>query len=105
MHDVTQSINTLPPNTTSILQPLELGIIKKFKLWYRKFLFRFILARIDDCTTASEVTKTLTLLHAIRWVAEAWKQVSSDMIKKCFRKSGILTQSFQVVQVTTFKYI
>ncbi len=39
-----------------------------------------------------------TILHATRWVAEAWKQVSSDTIKKCFRNAGILTESFQVVQ-------
>ena len=41
-------------------------------------------------TTASEVTKSLTILHTVRWVAEAWKQVTS--IQKCFRKVGILTE-------------
>ena len=61
-------------------------------------LFRYVLARIEGCTTASEVAKSLTILHAIRWVAEAWKQVPSDTIKKCFRKAGILNESFEVVQ-------
>ena len=45
----------LPPNATSILQPLNLGIIINFKLHYRKMLFRYVLARIEGCTTASEV--------------------------------------------------
>ena len=88
----------LPANTTLVLQPLDLGIIKNFKLWYRTLLFRQVLAKIEDCTAASEVTKSLTILHAVRWVAEAWKQVPSDTIKKCFRRAGILNESFQVVQ-------
>lgn len=92
----------LPPNTTSKLQPLDLGIIQNFKLYYRKLLMRFILAKIEECTTASDVVKSLTVLHAIRWIAQAWSQVSSHTIKKCFRKAGILNHSFQVV-TSTFK--
>ena len=58
---------------------------------------RFVLARIEECTSASDVVKSLTILHAIRWTAQAWSQVSSEIMKKCFRKAGILNQSFQVV--------
>ena len=88
----------VPANTTSVLQPLDLGIIKNFKEWYRKPLFQYILAKIEECSSTSEVTKSLTILHAIRWVAKGWKQVGSDTIKKCFRKAGILTENFEVVQ-------
>jgi hypothetical protein len=87
----------LPPNTTSKLQPLDLGIIQNFKLYYRKMLMRFILAKIEECTSASDVVKSLTVLHAIRWIAQAWSQVSPEVIKKCFRKAGILNQSLDVV--------
>ena len=87
----------LPPNTTSQLQPLDLGIIQNFKLHYRKLLMRFVLAKVEECTSASDVTKSLTVLHAIRWIAQAWSQVGSEVIKKCFRKAGMLTSSFEVV--------
>ena len=43
----------LPPNTTSKLQPLDLGIIQNFKLHYRKLLMRFVLTKIEECATAS----------------------------------------------------
>jgi len=77
----------LPLNTTSKLQPLDLRIIQNFlqKLYYRKLLMRFIVAKIEESTTASEVVKSLTVLHAIRWLGQAWSKVSSDVIKNCFR--------------------
>ena len=46
----------LPPNTTSKLQPLDLGIIQNFKMHYRKLFLRFVISKIDECDTASEVT-------------------------------------------------
>ena len=45
-------VKSLPPNTTSKLQPLDLGIIQNFKLHYRKLLMRFIVAKIEESTTA-----------------------------------------------------
>jgi len=40
----------LPVNTTSKLQPLDLGVIKNFKVHYKK---------IDECSKATEVTRKL----------------------------------------------
>ena len=86
----------LPANTTSRLQPLDLGIIKNFKVHYRKLLLRYVVAKIDECTVASEVTKKINILQAIRWIAEAWEKVTVDTIKKCFRSSGILDSKFEL---------
>ena len=86
----------LPPNTTSMLQPLDLGIIKNFKVHYRTRLLRFVISKIETCATASEVTKSINILHAIRWVAQAWETVKPETIKKCFRKGGVLDNSFAV---------
>ena len=69
-----------------VLHPLDLGIIKNLKVWYRKLLFRHVLAKMKDCMTASEVTKSHTIIHAIRSVAEAWKQVSSDTSRNAFER-------------------
>ena len=86
----------LPANTTSMLQPLDLGIIKKFKIHYRKLLLTFVLAKIEECTNPTEIVKSVTVLHALRWVAEGWKHVKSDTIQKCFIKAGIF-RSAEVV--------
>ena len=41
--------------------------------------------------------KSVTVPHAVRWVAEGWKRVKSDTIQKCFVKAGILDRSGEVV--------
>ena len=87
----------LPPNTTSKLQPLDLGIIQNFKTHYRKLLLRYVLSKIDDCETASEVAKSVNVLKAIRWVASAWSCVREETISKCFRKCGIVSEDGCVV--------
>ena len=88
----------IPPNTTSQIQPLDLGIIQNFKIHYRKLLLRFVLSKIDDTNvTASQIVKSLSVLMAIRWVAEAWDSVQEETIRKCFTKSGITGSGFSVV--------
>lgn len=61
----------LPANTASVFQPLALGIIKNFKVHYHKLLESYIVTRIDTCTSASELLKSINIFKAISWVAEA----------------------------------
>ena len=80
----------LPPNTTSKVQPLDLGIIQNFKVYYRQLLLCYVLAKIDSCTSASDVIKSdVNILTAIRWIACAWDKLKPETISKCFRKAGL----------------
>ena len=88
----------LPPNTTSKLQPLDLGIIANFKTHYRRLLLRFVLASIDTCNSAS-VVRSVTSLTAIRWISKAWMEVKPETVSRCFRRAGILTEQLQVTSV------
>ena len=56
----------LPPNTTSKLQPLDLGIIQAFKMHYRKQVLSHLIAKAESVTTAREFTESVTILDAIR---------------------------------------
>ena len=76
----------LPPNTTSHLQPLDLGIIQNFKVFYRKLFLRFVVSKIYQTTgTATQHVQSVDVLKAIRWVAEAWDSVKKEIVMKCFR--------------------
>ena len=87
----------LPANTISMLQPLDLGIIQNFKVYKESYFLTFVLAKIEECANATEIVKSVTVLHALRWVAKGWERVKSDTIQKCFIKAGILDRSGEVV--------
>ena len=48
----------LPPNTMSVLQPLDLGIINTFKIHYRRYFLKYVTSKIDECERASDVAKS-----------------------------------------------
>ena len=66
----------IPPNCTYRLQPLDLGIIQTFKLKYMKLLLTHVVSKTDDCNSATDVSKSVDLLQAIRWIAQARENVS-----------------------------
>ncbi|XP_065831030.1 tigger transposable element-derived protein 4-like [Oscarella lobularis] len=91
----------LPPNTTAKLQPLDLGIIQNFKIHYRSLLLHYVLAKIEESSSAKEIVKSVNVLTAIRWIAQAWDSVKPETIVKCFRKSGMLSEALVAVSRET----
>ncbi|XP_057308163.1 tigger transposable element-derived protein 6-like [Hydractinia symbiolongicarpus] len=88
----------LPKNTTSRLQPLDAGIIKNFKVKYRKRLVKYVLARIQENKSATEIIKSVDILMAIQWVQDAWKEVTNLTIKNCFEKCGVVQGESELME-------
>ena len=85
----------LPPNTTSVLQPMEQGVIRGLKAHYRKKVVRL-------CVKAVESNKPLTkisILQATKHLVSSWNAVSKETIVNCFKKSNI-SQSNQQAAVS-----
>lgn len=87
----------LPAVSTPKLQPLELGIIKNFKMYYRKFLLSYVLSKTHGRDKPSLVAGSVGILMAARWVAQAWEEVTEETICEGFRKAGILVFNTDVV--------
>lgn len=75
----------LPPNTTSVLQPMDQGIIQKIKTNFRKQLVLRFLQDVEE----NRETK-ISILDAIIMVHQAWEDVPATTIKNCFKHSGVL---------------
>lgn len=74
----------LPPNVTSVLQPMEQGVIKALKTQYRKLQVLQMIQNIEN----GKDTKSLCVLDAILMISEAWEKVTQTTIANCFRQAG-----------------
>jgi len=76
----------LPPNTTSLIQPLDQGIIAAFKKHYVKLTFRYILEKLEnDAITLTEVWKKFSILDCINHAAAAIIEIKQHTLNACWK--------------------
>ena len=97
----------LPKNTTSRLQPLDGGIIRNFKLKYRRKLLKFVISRINDNVKARDIIQEVDVLNAVSWIKFAWGEVPEETIVNCFKKWGFRKKrgSTVVVFSSAFRFV
>ncbi len=81
------------PNTTCVCQPLDSGIIRVFKLYYRNYLVKELVRRYDSITAGTAfnieaVIQSIQVSTCIEWIKKSWSDVKATTILHCFRKSG-----------------
>lgn len=79
----------LPPNVTSRYQPLDQGIIKAFKVHYRRHWLQYI---IDEFGHNRQPLKTTNVLKALRWTVQSWQAVTATTISNCWRHSTLVSE-------------
>lgn len=84
------NLKFLPFNTTSVMQPMGMGVIKNWKAHYKSRLNRRMITALDADPEkkAKDVSKSITLLDVLYLAKESWNAVSSQTILNCFRKGG-----------------
>ncbi|GFS15127.1 tigger transposable element-derived protein [Elysia marginata] len=85
------TLKFLPPNTTSLLQPMDMGVIKNFKGHYCSRLNNRIIASLDanPDEKAINISKKIALLNALYLARDAWKELKPSTIVNCYSKAGL----------------
>src|SRR5437762_2338611 len=79
-------IISLPPNTTSKLQPLDAGIIMSFKCHYHHSQMQYALDQLDQGIDPYKVNQ----LQAMRWTKSAWNDIPQSVFINCWKHTGLL---------------
>ena len=75
----------LPPNITSVGQPMDRGVIRSLKAHYTKRLAKLILRSLNFNKPLPKVW----LLTASQLLVSAWNEVRQTTIVNCFKKAKI----------------
>ena len=62
-----------PPNTISVSQPKDQGIVRNVKAHYRKLLMQSLFANMDCTSSGSELARTVSVPDAVIWISQAVK--------------------------------
>ena len=78
----------MPPNTTSVIQPMDQGVISNFKSYYLRRTFKQLLSATDanDTTTMKEFWKNYNVLKAVNNIGDSWNEVKLSCMNGVWRK-------------------
>ncbi|GFS85022.1 tigger transposable element-derived protein 1 [Trichonephila clavipes] len=77
----------LPPNATSLIQPLDQSIIATFKKYYIKTTYKFILNKLEnESLTVKDVWKQFSIFDCLIHVASASAQIRPRTLNACWKK-------------------
>lgn len=76
----------LPPAVTSLIQPMDQGVLENLKRNYRRLLLEHILEEVDEGANLTECLKKLNLKNVVYWIASAWNQVKGRTLQKSWSK-------------------
>ena len=69
----------LPPNVTSVVQPLDQGIITSFKIQYKKTLLQWVLSQYGDSTWKDLRKVVPNMRQTIMWSYEVWSELDAQI--------------------------
>ena len=79
----------LPPNTTSVLQPMDQGVLRSLKAHYRHRVVRRLCRALDKTKTLPKIS----ILQAMKILVSSWEAASAQIIVNYFKNAGITPEA------------
>ena len=81
----------LPPNTTSLIQPMDQGVLQAMKNRYKRKLLQKVICSqdIDQTQSIKDIVKLHTVKDALYMLPDAWYEGSPESICKAYDKLRI----------------
>lgn len=110
LHDSRDQVKilTLPPNCTSLFQPMDMGVIAALKLQYKSRLLERISCTIESRAALRLASRHMQagtkgldeghdphMLDVCELLYEAWESISEKCIARCWLKADILPRDVQ----------
>ena len=78
----------MPPNTSSVMQPMDQNVIASFKAHYLKRTIKKMIYETDgeNKPTVEQFWKQFDILKAIWILDEAWKEISPRLMNAAWKK-------------------
>jgi hypothetical protein len=73
-----------PAYATSVLQPMDLGVIYTFKSHYRLFLMQSLILNVKEADSSYALARSVSVLDAMNWIRLAVKKIKAETVKKVF---------------------
>ncbi len=79
----------LPPNVTSLVQPMDQGVLENVKRRYKRQLLRKLLLGSAEHESFIEFAKSLTIKDAVYIAAQSWNEISYTPLQRSWNKLGL----------------
>ncbi|XP_046686593.1 jerky protein homolog-like [Homalodisca vitripennis] len=76
----------LPPNVTSLCQPMDQGVLVTLKKLYRKKLLSCLIQALDEGVELVDKLKKIDMLDVVGWISQAWDELNPLTLVRSWRK-------------------
>ena len=92
----------LPPNVTSLIQPMDQGVLIGLKRIYKKKLLSRMLLADEDGRSIIDFLKSVNMKVVVDLIKEAWDEVKAEILRKSWEKIIPIDNEDEVIQMIEF---